>query len=164
MSARRAHKAYGWSALPDKGYTTLPALFWNWSEQDAAHIRRWTSRLAPSWHRSLYGGHVQLAPFLDDGDPNTRAWDVKFRAVGASQGFERDILVALQPIGGCRPHWEALCEHIKAGSSRWRWWIRRHPASSPYQDAEYSQLLSLRMPNVVIDQASSCHCPHYSGI
>ncbi|HEY4125733.1 MAG TPA: hypothetical protein VGM36_14030, partial [Rhizomicrobium sp.] len=46
-----AHKAYGWSNVPERGYTTLPALFWNWTENDAANIRNWTDKLASPWHR-----------------------------------------------------------------------------------------------------------------
>jgi hypothetical protein len=154
-----AHKAYGWSALPDNGYATLPAVFWNWTEQDAAYIRSWASRLDLPWHRSVHGGHTQLESFLDDSDPGTKAWDAKFKAIGNGQRFEREILVALQPIGGCRTQWTALGKQIEAAPSQWRWWIRRHPASAPYQDEEYLHLLSLRMPNVMVNQASSTPLP-----
>ena len=154
-----AHKAYGWSALPDNGYATLPALFWNWTEGDAAYIRSWASKLDLPWHRSVHGGHTQLEPFLDDNDPATRAWDAKFKAIGEDRRFEREILIALQPIAGCRAQWDALGRQIQAAPSQWRWWIRRHPASRPYQDREYLNLLSLRMPNVIVDQASSAPLP-----
>ncbi len=154
-----AHKAYGWSSVPDRGYTTLPALFWNWTRQDAAYIHGWASRLPLPWHGSVHGGHTQLASFLDDTDAATMAWDLKLKAIDAGRGFEREILVALQPIGGCRPLWDALCERIMAAPRDWRWWIRRHPASSPDQDREYRRLLGLRAPNVIIDQASSTPLP-----
>jgi hypothetical protein len=154
-----AHKAYGWSALPDNGYAALPSLFWTWSEQDAAYIRSWSSKLDSPWHRSVHGGHTQLASFLDDSNPSTRAWDAKYKAIGGSQCFEREILVALQPIGGRRAQWDALARQIEAAPSLWRWWIRRHPASDPYQDEEYLRLLSLRMPNVVVKEASSMPLP-----
>jgi hypothetical protein len=154
-----AHKAYDWSALPKTGYASLPAVFWNWSEADAAAIRRWTSSLESPWHRSLYGGHTQLAPFLSDDDPVTRAWDARFASIGAGPVFEREILVALQPIGGHRSRWETLAAQIDAAPAEWRWWIRRHPASSPLQDEEYISLLSLRKANVVIEEASSLPLP-----
>jgi hypothetical protein len=154
-----AHKAYRWSALPDNGYATLPALFWNWTEHDAANIRSWASGLDYPWHRSVHGGHTQIASFLDDSDPRTKAWDAKVNAVGNGQRFEREILVALQPIGGRRAQWEALGKQIEAAPSRWRWWIRRHPASGPSQDDEYRHLLSLRRPNVVVSEASSTPLP-----
>jgi hypothetical protein len=154
-----AHKAYGWSGVPDKGYATLPSLFWNWTEEDAAYIRGWADKLAVPWHRSLHGGHTQLASFLDDGESCTQAWDAKFKAFGAGRAFDREILVALQPIGGCRVQWEALAKQIEAAPPTWRWWIRRHPAAGPYQDEEYRCLLSLRMPNVVVEEASSTPLP-----
>jgi hypothetical protein len=154
-----AHKAYGWSGLPDNGYTTLPAVFWNWTEEDAAYIRGWAGKLALPWHRSVHGGHTQLASFFDGTDAGTQVWDAKFKAVGAGRTFDREILVALQPIGGCRAQWAALAKQIDAAPPNWRWWIRRHPAAGPYQDEEYRCLLSLRMPNVVIEEASSTPLP-----
>jgi hypothetical protein len=154
-----AHKAYGWSAVPKTGYASLPAIFWNWSETDAAAIRQWTTRLEHPWHRSLYGGDTQLAPFLGNSDSSSAAWDRKFACVGDGAIFEREILVALQPISGHGAQWEALAEQIKTAPASWRWWIRRHPASSPLQDKEYVSLLSLRMPNVVLEQASLLPLP-----
>jgi hypothetical protein len=154
----RAHKAYSWSVAPEGGYTTLPAVFWTWSADDAAHIRDWAERLGAR-HSSLHGGHTQLAPFLDDDHPATRAWDAKFAAMGEGARWEREILVALQPIGGHRARWEALAAEIEAAPASWRWWIRRHPASAPYQDAEYRRLVSLRRPNVVVDEALSLPLP-----
>ncbi len=154
-----AHKAYGWSSVPDRGYTTLPGLFWNWTPQDAAYIRTWASKLALPWHGSVHGGHTQLASFLDDADAATMAWDAKLKAIENGRSFEREILVALQPISGCRAQWDALCDQIIVAPPQWRWWIRRHPASTPGQDSEYSRLLTLRMPNVVIDRASTTPLP-----
>jgi hypothetical protein len=154
-----AHKAYEWSTLPKTGYATLPAIFWNWSEADAAAIRSWTSTLESPWHRALYGGHTQLAPFLSDNDPVTRAWDSRIASIGAGTVFEREILVALQPISGHRSLWETLAAQIDAAPAGWRWWIRRHPASSPLQDEEYISLLSLRKANVVVEQASLLPLP-----
>jgi hypothetical protein len=154
-----AHKAYGWSALPDKGYATLPAVFWNWTEKDAAYIRRWTSTLAAPWHRSVHGGHTQLVSFLDDSDPRTLDWDAKFHAIAKGAVYEREILVALQPVGGYRAQWDALAAQIEAAPRGWRWWIRRHPSSRGYQDAEYLRLVSLRMPNVIVDESLSVPLP-----
>jgi hypothetical protein len=154
-----AHKAYGWSGLPAGGYSTLPAVFWNWTEEDAAYIRGWAAKSALPWHRSVHGGHTQLASFLDDSDAGTRAWDDKFTAVGAGRVFDREILVALQPIGGCRAQWEALAKQIEAAPPNWRWWIRRHPAAGPYQDEEYRCLLTLRLPTVVVEEASLTPLP-----
>jgi hypothetical protein len=154
-----AHKAYGWSGVPDNGYATLPSLFWNWTEEDAVYIRGWADKLAVPWHRSLHGGHTQLASFLDDSESSTQAWDRKIMAIGAGRTFDREILVALQPIGGRRVQWEALARQIEAAPPAWRWWIRRHPAAGPYQDEEYRCLLSLRMPNVVVEAASSTPLP-----
>lgn len=148
-----AHKAYGWSALPDQGYGVLPAVFWNWTERDAAYIRGWADRLTLPWHRSMHGGHTQLAPFLDDGDSQTQAWDAKFNIIGAGAAYEREILVTLQPIGGFRAQWQALAAQIQVAPPGWRWWIRRHPSARAYQDAEYAALVALRMPNVIVDQA-----------
>jgi len=154
-----AHRAYGFSVLPERGYVTLPAVFWNWTQHDANYINRWAGTLAQPWHRGFHGGHPQLAGFLDDGDPGTRSWDERFRAVGADMHFEREILIALQPIHGQRERWRALAATIAAAPASWRWWIRRHPAATAQQDLEYQSLLSLRRPNVVISEATTLPLP-----
>lgn len=151
-----AHKAYNWAALPGCGYRSLPAVFWTWTEEEAADIARWAR---PPWHSSLHGGHVQLAPFLDGRDSTTRAWDARLSAITPDGRSEREILVALQPIAGQRRLWEALAEAIAAAPRSWRWWIRRHPSARPEQDAEFGSLLSLSQPNVEIDSALAFPLP-----
>jgi hypothetical protein len=153
-----AHEAYSWDAVPECGYRTLPALFWNWSQEDSAVIRRWSDRLPQRWHQSLVGGHTQLARFLSDSDPATRELDARFRSRSGTL-CEREILVALQPIGGRRAVWEALAAEIEAAPPGWRWWIRRHPASHPVQDAEFGRLLSLKRGNVMIEPSSEFPLP-----
>jgi hypothetical protein len=157
-----AHKAYGWPVLPEKGYSTLPAVFWNWTEEDAAYIQRWASKLPSPWHRGLHGGHTQMAAFLD-GSATAETWDAKFNALSHSVGhgthYEREVLIALQPVGGYRAQWDALAAQIESAPATWRWWIRRHPSARPYQDVEYKRLVSLRMPNVVVDQSLSLPLP-----
>jgi hypothetical protein len=150
-----AHKAYLWERVPRAGYRTLPALFWNWTRSDAANIGRWA--VAP-WHFAIHGGHPQLAPFLDDDNPATRAWDAKYREASGG-AYAREVLVALQPIGGQRATWDALAAQIEASPTIWRWWIRRHPAAHSSQDAVFGRLPSLQQPNVVIDAAQSLPLP-----
>jgi hypothetical protein len=154
-----AHKAYGWSALPPEGYRTLPALFWNWTANEAQDIQRWADTLSLPWHRGLHGGHTQLTRFMDDSDPHTCAWDDKFAALGGTTRYEREILVALQPIGGHRRQWETLARQIAKGPVNWRWWIRRHPSSSAGQDEEYWPLLGLDRSNVLVDEAAALPLP-----
>jgi len=132
----------GWSVLPDGGYATLPSVFWTWDAGEAPALPD------NPFHHDLHGGHLQLAPFLDDADPATSAWDRRRQAFG---GAERDIVVALQPIPGQRETWNALADVIAAAPSTWRWWLRRHPAMRPEQDLAFGKLLSLHGGNVVID-------------
>ena len=140
-----APRAYRWRRLPQRGHSTLPAVFWTWTAEEAAGIAAWAS----PWHSSVHGGHSQLAAHLDH----------PHEASGGDSGFEREILVALQPIGGRRGVWEALARQVEAAPRTWRWWIRRHPASTAFQDVEYRSLLALRGPNVVVDEASEPPLP-----
>ena len=150
-----APRAYRWRGLPQQGYSTLPAVFWTWTPQEAARIAAWAS----PWHASVHGGHSQLAAHLDDRSEAARRWDQRFAAIGDPAAFEREILVALQPIGGRRAVWEALARQIEATPKTWRWWIRRHPASTAFQDAEYRSLLALRGANVIVEEASELPLP-----
>jgi hypothetical protein len=151
-----AHRAYRWRGLPPGGFSTLPAVFWTWSEREAADIDAWG---AAPWHRAVHGGHSQLAAYLDDEDPVTRHWGQRLAAVGDGAVFARDILVALQPIGGRRAVWDALARQIEAAPSSWRWWIRPHPSASARQDVEHQSLVALRRSNVAIDEAAQAPLP-----
>jgi hypothetical protein len=133
------HKAYGWSGVPAGGFNVLPAIFWNWNRNDAAHIASWAR--AP-WHRSIVGGHPRLDPLLHEEAP---AGDVEYR---------REVLVALQTTGGRSGLWDRLAEVIAAGPEDWRWWIRRHPAARPEDDRLYAKLVALRGSNICVDAAS----------
>lgn len=141
------HKAYRWSAVPETGYTTLPSIFWNWTAEDAAVITSWTA--GSRWHRSIHGGHPRFSTSFD-GDTSQ---------VGPHDKPDRQILVALQTVDGHRKLWSALADQIDAAPPSWRWWLRRHPASRKEHDAYFDRLLSLRRPNVVIEEASTLPLP-----
>jgi hypothetical protein len=150
-----APMGYGWSALPRHGYTTLPALFWNWSQADAAKIRAGFQTLEHNWHCSLQGGHVQLGSVLNE----RNFWEAKYRAIAGGTIFAREILVTLQPVDGHLQDWEMLAAQVEAAPVDWRWWIRRHPASRPHQDAAFGRLLKLSGPNVIIGEAAALPLP-----
>jgi hypothetical protein len=152
-----AHRAYTWEALPERGYATLPAVFWNWTSSDAEDIRRWANRLAQPWHQSLHGGHTQFAALF--ASHQIRLWDAKFAALAGGQHFDREILVALQPISAFRERWDALASQIQAAPAGWRWWIRRHPAASLQQESDYQSLTSLRGRSVMVQESSELPLP-----
>lgn len=158
-SQEGTHRAYSWSHLPPSGYAVLPAVFWHWTAADAAHTGRWTTTLAQPWHRAVHGGHLHLAPYVDDDDPAAKAADASFDAMSQGSAFDREILVALQPVCGFRRQWDALAALIRASPPTWRWWIRRHPSARSFQDDEYRSLVSLELPNVIIDAALSLPLP-----
>jgi hypothetical protein len=139
-----APMAYRFGAYPAAGYSTLPDVFWSWTQADAEAVRH-----GP--HHGFCGRSPQWSSFAPEQDG---LWDQAFAG-----GHAREILVALQPIGGHRRDWEALAAVIKTAPSGWRWWIRRHPASRPDQDAEFGPLLSLRGSNIKIEEASRLPLP-----
>ena len=149
---RGTHKAYRWAALPEEGYALLPAVFWTWDETEAGHIREWASG---PWHRALAGGNPRRDVFLEEGNPQVWAYDAR---IGAG-GFERNILVALQTLNGSEAVWDGLVKAIESSPPEWRWWIRRHPAARPEDDARYGRLLTLRAPTIQIDDACSLPLP-----
>jgi len=151
--------AYRWASPPRLGYTTLPAAFWSWTRNDAARINDWAANLTLPCHWAIHGGHTQIAASLDDRHSATQAWNERFDTIGPGESFDREILVALQPIHGHRDVWDALCSQIESSPRSWRWWIRRHPASRPDQDVEAARLLALRRQNVVIEEASALPLP-----
>lgn len=160
-----SHRGYRWSTIPPRGYSTLPGLFWTWTDADCANIRRWSDRLSRRWHGAITGGHPQIAALCSS--EGERLWQVALRLAG-DRRYEREILVALQPIGGKAHIWDELATIIDRAPAGWRWWIRRHPASTVEQDRVYGRLLSLNRPNVVIGDAAQIALPpllgHMSGL
>ena len=151
------HRAYDWPEPPERGYSTLPGLFWSWTDADAQTVRRWSETVDKKWHAAIVGGQTQIAA-MSDGD-RERLWLDAVGRTGDWPPYEREILVTLQPIGGKRPAWEALAEQIRSAPAAWRWWIRRHPASTTGQDREYAPLLAMRQPGVVIGAAAQAPLP-----
>jgi hypothetical protein len=139
-----APMAYKFVTYPTAGYSTISDVFWSWTEADAASVQQ-----GP--HRSIVGGPPQWSLFSPEQDA---MWDKEF--VG---DHAREILIALQPIGGHRGDWEALARIIETAPPDWRWWIRRHPASRPDQDVEFGRLLSLGGANIKIAEASRLPLP-----
>ncbi len=149
---------YCWSAVPDTGYAVLPANFWTWSEDDAAPIDSWSKTLALPWHRSICGGHPQMAAWLDDRNPQTQAFDARIGELRATHPARLEILVALQNHDGYVALWNNLAALIERCPPEWRWWLRRHPYA-PDSNNALGRLMTLRRPNVVIDEASSLPLP-----
>jgi len=153
------HEAYHWSGVPESGYAILPAVFWNWTEEDATAIERWSRKLAAPWHSSLLGGHPQLACWFNDQDPQTRTADGTIGKIRARAQADLEILVALQTLDGFDEVWNDLAALIEAAPPRWRWWLRRHPNTLHLGDRGLGRLLAIRRPNVLIEEASSVPLP-----
>jgi hypothetical protein len=149
---------YCWSAVPDTGYAVLPAIFWTWTADDAAPIDAWSRSLQAPWHRSLCGGHPQMAAWLDDRNPRTQAFDARINDLRAAHPARLEVLVALQNHDGYVDLWNNLAGLIERAPPDWRWWLRRHPYA-PTAEKELGRLLALRRPNVVIEEASSLPLP-----
>src|SRR5882672_6126240 len=153
------HEAYTWRSVPPGGYAVLPAVFWNWTQADADAIDAWSKNLELPWHRSLLGGHPQLAAWFDEDNAQTRSFDAKIAEIRRHGFAELEILVALQSLEGYSAIWNELAALIEASPAHWRWWVRRHPASRVTRDPGVNRLLAIRKPNVLIDEASSLPLP-----
>lgn len=150
------HEAYNrWSGVPEAGYPVLPAVFWNWHQNDVDAINAWAGALP--WHRALRGGHPQITEWLDgkhshSGRAHTTIADIKRR-----HPCSLDILVALQDVPGYDAVWSGLAALIASSPGTWRWWLRKHPVSNNHPGLQ--KLLSLKLPNVVVEEASLLSLP-----
>jgi hypothetical protein len=91
--------------------------------------------------------------------PESPRWDAALSESAGAEHFEREILVALQPIGAFRGSWDALSQQIQSAPAHWRWWIRRHPAASISQESEYLSLTGLQARNVMVHESSQVPLP-----
>lgn len=154
------HEAYNlWRAVPPGGYSILPAVFWNWSQDDAQAVNDWAGRLAPSWHVGICGGHPQLMSWLDDSAEQTRKFDAAIASCKERRPGELDILVALQDMEGYASVWDNLADLILASPRTWRWWLRRHPVPKYNRGVSIAKVLAVDQPNVIVEEASSFPLP-----
>ena len=152
------HEAYNrWLVMPPEGYSVLPAVFWNWDKEDAQGIDDWAKALSRPWHRSLWAGHPQLAPWLDDNSSQARHFDHEIAQIRKSGTF--DILVALQDLERFSGNWNSLADFIAASPPSWRWWLRRHPSPSYNNGPSLRKILSVKRPGLFVTEASALPLP-----
>ncbi len=152
------HESSSLFAVPESGYAILPAVFWTWTDADAAAIDTWSRLLELPWHRSLCGGHPQLPRWFDDRDPRTLAHDARINEIRSRPPADREILVALQTHDGYDDVWNDLAALVERTPASWRWWLRRHPTFD-LGDRGFGRLMQVRRPNVLIEEASSLPLP-----
>jgi hypothetical protein len=152
------YEGYNWSAVPEDGYSVLPAMFWTWTDDDAAAIESWSTKLEHPWHRSISGGHPQLSAWMDDHDPQTQAFDARIKELCAIHPAGLEILVALQGYDRYVDLLNDLAALIERAPSHWRWWLRRHPYV-PESNRGLGRLMTIRRPNVLIDEAFALPLP-----
>lgn len=154
------HEAYNlWSTIPTGGYSILPSIFWNWSEDDARAINTWAGKLAEPWHRGIWGGHPQLTSWLNDKRSRTASFDDQIARLKQRNSGSFDVLVALQSIDGYGAVWDNLAAAIQSSPVSWRWWLRRHPSPAYNRNENMKTLLDLNRPNLIIEEASSLPLP-----
>lgn len=154
------HEAYNrWLSMPPEGYSVLPGLFWNWDKEDTVGIDNWVKTLSRPWHRSLWAGHPQLAPWLDDSSQQARHYDSEIARIGADSPGTFDILVALQDLDGFLGNWNSLADFIAASPPHWRWWLRRHPSPAYNSGSSLKKILSIERPGIFVEEASTLPLP-----
>ena len=154
------HEAYDrWTEVPSDGYSVLPAAVWNWSAEDAEAINVWAGRLAKPWHRGVWGGHPQLAAWLDDSAVQTRKFDAMIETLKRRSIGTFDILVALQDLEAYSTVWDELAKLVLSSPPSWRWWLRRHPSPAYNRGVGIKRLIALEGPKVIVEEASSMPLP-----
>lgn len=154
------HEAYNlWSSVPEGGYAVLPDVFWTWTEADACAIDAWAGDLRKPWHRSLWGGHPQLAEWQNNASPKTQQFDAKISAIKQRSDGTFDILVALQDLEQYGAVWDKLADAIQSSPPAWRWWLRRHPSPAYNRGHSIKKLTALKRSNVIVEEASSYPLP-----
>lgn len=118
------HGAYThWTAVPDKGYATLPDAFLVWDAGSARNIETWLRR-PNGRHRAIIGGRTAA-----------QGSGAEHQALLASlaaqaQAAARTILVSLSPrLGMAHGLPENLLETMRRAPRDWRWFVRCHPTA-----------------------------------
>ncbi|MEY4964938.1 MAG: hypothetical protein RL274_521 [Pseudomonadota bacterium] len=154
------HEAYNfWAAMPAVGYSILPSIFWTWTEEDANGINSWAQNLTAPWHRAVWGGHPQFAAWLDENHLETLEFDARIASIRQRGNGTFDILVALQDLDGYGGVWDRLAETVMSSPPTWRWWLRRHPWAAYNRGVGIKNLIALKRPNIIIEEAGTLPMP-----
>lgn len=118
------HGSYGrWRKVPQTGYELLPAVFWCWSEDDAATIDDWNGDVR-NFHQAIVGGNSWEELWLDENSDIAAYYDDILAKEFADKQYEKKILVTLQ-TGGLIP--PVVVRAINQSPPSWLWHIRFHP-------------------------------------
>lgn len=148
------HAAYGqWWKVPAEGYALLPAVFWCWSENEAAAIRRWNGNVR-HWHDAVVGGHPWLALWQHGAAPFIARYDRRVREIKAGGDYAVHILVTLQYGLADATVLEPLLAAMRAAPASWRWWVRLHPAMLKERESLRELVRSRGNPHVELDAAT----------
>jgi hypothetical protein len=147
----RFHGMYDhWSVLPHDGYSVLPDIFWNWGAESAETIR---SSLPPGTCRptTVIGGNCWLSAWKGNAAlaclPETEALLQKMT------GYERTILVSLQPLGNPIP--AHVLQAMKQAPHSWLWLVRLHPHQRREAATIEAQLSAAQIASFDVTEATN---------
>ena len=145
------HIAYGnWSKTPPEGFATLPAIFWNWNQNQASSIDRWAKYSRK--HSSLVGGNLFLQKSSNNEKLKSDRYSLELEKIKDADTI--NILFTLQPFEGCLS--DRFLEVHQNSPRNWRWLFRLHPRQS--LDDPIVELLKHKYKNAKseIDFISNC--------
>jgi hypothetical protein len=152
------HIAYGrWSAVPARGYSTVPDEFWVWGADEAATIEAWRNGCAT--HVPRMTGNYWQQRWRDDGDPWVQHYLEQARALRDVRPEVAHVLVCL--TSGV-PESETIkqIEAAKLCGESIRWWWRLHPQHA-HQSAEFADTIARQgLDASQVEQAT--HLPFYA--
>lgn len=146
--------AYGqWHKVPPEGYALLPAVFWCWSETEAAAIRRWNGAVRDR-HNAVVGGHPWLMLWQGGRAPFVARYDQEMRTRKATGSYRRHILVTLQYGLADESVLAPVLEAVRTAPRDWCWWVRLHPCMPGEREAIRRMLRERGSDRVELDAAS----------
>jgi hypothetical protein len=136
------HPMYHFNNMPDKGYNTLPKIFWVWDNASAHNLQHSLAR--QSFHKITMGGNPWIAYQLRQPDANLSISDKKIILFTNQEPV-------LDPI---------IMDAIEQTPPDYQWWIRLHPRMMDTRPAIESAL-AMRglLEKVEIDKACAYPLP-----
>lgn len=110
-SLGKAHPAYYFNKVPDKGFNLLPDIFWVWSASNYKDLKSWAKNTS---HKVVLGGNPWMGFLKQERNVNNNL-----------QKLKPVILFTLQPTNDIIPSY--FYKVIEETKDEFEWWLRFHP-------------------------------------
>lgn len=139
-----------WNKIPEGGYSMLPKMFWNWSQEDADRINLWADSTNGA-HKAINGGYA-WREFWKTKNPIISPYQENLE-----KHFDRNFKHVVLTMGlYLPPDW--LFDAINSSPDNWRFYFRLHPRMFGKFE-EFKKEIYIKSSRVIFERDTAIDIP-----